>query len=232
MLPFDPQQIIHEDNHLLVVNKRPSQIVQGDKTGDTPLSEHLKQYLKEKYNKPGNVFLGVVHRLDRPVSGLVIFARTSKALARMNTLVKNREIRKVYWAVVGKTPPDQQGRLEHFLIKDEKKNKSMVVPAERSGAKKAILDYRLIGTSDRYFLLEVELQTGRHHQIRVQLAKIGCPIKGDVKYGFPRPNKTPFIHLHARELEFVHPVSKENMRFFVEPEGDGLWRKFSPTSGI
>jgi 23S rRNA pseudouridine1911/1915/1917 synthase len=225
---FDPnKQIVFEDNHLLVVNKLPSQIVQGDKTGDTPLSEHLKAYLKKKYNKPGNVFLGVVHRLDRPVSGLVVFARTSKALARLNKQLQEKAITKTYWAIVQNRPPAETGQLVHHLIKDEKKNKSMAVPASRKGSKKAILNYQLIGTSDKYYLLEINLETGRHHQIRVQLSKMGCPIKGDVKYGYPRPNKSPFIHLHAWKLEFLHPVTKELQSFSAPPPGeDALWEYF------
>ena len=228
MIPFDPQkQILYEDNHIIVVNKLPSQIVQGDKTGDEPLSESLKRYLKEKYSKPGNVFLGVVHRLDRPVSGLVIFSRTSKALARLNQQIAGKEIKKTYWAVVKNRPGDESGRLVHLLLKDEKKNKSFVVNKPRKDAKKAILDYQLAGASDQYYLLEILLQTGRHHQIRVQLAQMGCPIKGDLKYGYPRSNETPFIHLHARKLEFIHPVTKVPMSFVGDPPRDPLWDHFA-----
>lgn len=224
---FNPKdQIIFEDNHILVVNKLPSQIVQGDKTGDVPISDHLKAYLKKKYNKPGNVFVGVVHRLDRPVSGLVIFARTSKALARLNKQLQEKAIKKTYWAVVSNRPPAETGQLVNYLLKDEKKNKSVVVKENRKGAKKAILNYTLIGASDKYYLLEINLETGRHHQIRAQLAKMGCPIKGDVKYGYPRPNFTPFIHLHARKLEFVHPVSKEQLTFTAGMPEDVLWEYF------
>ena len=224
---FDPiKQIVFEDNHILIVNKAASQIVQGDKTGDTPLSEHLKTYLKKKYNKPGNVFLGVVHRLDRPVSGLVLFARTSKALARLNKQLQEKAIKKTYWAVVQNKPPKDSGQLVHYLWKDEKKNRSMAVNPSRKDAKKAILNYKLIGASDKYYLLEINLETGRHHQIRVQLSKMGCPIKGDVKYGYNRPNNTPFIHLHARKLEFIHPVTKEPMSFTGQVPADVLWGYF------
>lgn len=223
---FDPKQIIYEDNHILVVNKLSSQIVQGDKTGDEPLSEILKGYIGKKYNKPGNVFLGVVHRLDRPVSGLVIFARTSKALTRLNKQLQEQAIKKTYWAIVKNKPPKDSDQLVNLLVKDEKKNKSVAVKKDRKGAKKAILNYNLIGASDQYYLLEVQLETGRHHQIRAQLAKMGCPIKGDVKYGYPRTNETPFIHLHARKLEFVHPVTKEVMRFVARTPKDVLWGYF------
>ncbi len=231
MHPFDPHsQVLFEDNHLLVVNKLPSQIVQGDRTGDEPLSEGIKRYLKEKYDKPGNVFLGVVHRLDRPVSGLVLFARTSKALARLNRQVAGREVMKTYWAVVGNRPPAEQGRLIDHLVKDEGKNKSFVVSKPGKNAKEAILDYRLVASSDRYHLLEVNLETGRHHQIRVQLARMGCPIKGDLKYGYPRSNEGGFIHLHARSLEFLHPVKGEKMAFVAEPPEDVVWGYFAGLS--
>jgi len=227
MVIFDPRkQIIFEDNHLIIVTKFPSQIIQGDKTGDTPLSEQVKKYFKKKYNKPGNVFLGVVHRIDRPVSGLVIFSRTSKALARLNSQLKKKEIRKTYWAIVKNKPPLESAQLIHYLVKDEKKNKSFPVTKSREDAKKAVLDYQLIGVSDQYYLLEIQLQTGRHHQIRVQLAKMGCPIKGDLKYGYPRSNNTPFIHLHARKLEFYHPVTKKFLKFVGNPPDDKLWNYF------
>lgn len=228
MLEFDPQkQVIYEDNHLIIVNKLPSQIVQGDKTGDTPLSENLKLYLKEKYNKPGNVFLGVVHRLDRPVSGLVIFSRTSKSLARLNQQIAQKEIKKTYWAVVKNKPPQESGQCVDYLIKDEKRNKSFAVSKPRKDAKQAILDYKLVGVSDQYYLLEIRLQTGRHHQIRTQLARMGCPIKGDLKYGYPRSNETPFIHLHARKLEFKHPVTGVLMNFVADPPRDAVWDFFA-----
>ncbi len=220
-------RIIYEDNHIIIVNKLPSQIVQGDKTGDEPLSEKVKKYIKKKYNKSGEVFLGVVHRLDRPVSGLVIFARTSKALARLNNMLKEREIKKFYWAVVKELPPEEKGHLVHYLYRNTKKNKSFVSVKERENSKKAELIYRHILSSDKYHLLEIELLTGRHHQIRAQLASIGCPIKGDIKYGYPRTNKNASIHLHARRIEFIHPVKKEKMTFIAPPPDDPLWEYFS-----
>ncbi|MCD6090839.1 MAG: RNA pseudouridine synthase [Bacteroidales bacterium] len=219
--------IVFEDNHLLVLNKKPSQIVQGDKTGDIPLTEILKSYLKEKYNKPGNVYLGLVHRLDRPTSGLVVFAKTDKAGARLSKLFKDRDLTKKYWAVVQNLPPENQGELDNYLKKNEKQNKSYVVRADTPGAKKAELKYTYIGKSDRYHLLEVELLTGRHHQIRCQLAHIGCVIKGDVKYGFDRANKDLSIHLHARYMEFVHPVKKEVLKFIANPPQDPVWNYFA-----
>lgn len=203
--------VVYEDNHLIIVNKAASEIVQGDKTGDEPLSESLKRYLKEKYNKPGNVFLGVVHRLDRPVSGLVVFAKTSKALSRLNTMLAHGEVKKTYWAIVTARPPQEEGELIHYLVRNEQQNKSYAYDRERQGSKQAILHYRLIATSDRYWLLEVDLKTGRHHQIRCQLAKMGCPIKGDLKYGAPRSNPDGSISLHARRIRFVHPVSKQSI---------------------
>lgn len=203
--------VVYEDNHLIIVNKADSEIVQGDKTGDEPLSESLKRYLKEKYNKPGNVFLGVVHRLDRPVSGLVVFAKTSKALSRLNTMLAQGEVKKTYWAIVTARPPQEEGELIHYLVRNEQQNKSYAYDRERQGSKQAILHYRLIATSDRYWLLEVDLKTGRHHQIRCQLSKMGCPIKGDLKYGAPRSNPDGSISLHARRIRFVHPVSKQSI---------------------
>jgi 23S rRNA pseudouridine1911/1915/1917 synthase len=220
------RQILYQDNHLIIVNKLPSQIVQGDKTGDEPLSEILKKYIKEKYNKPGEVFLGVVHRLDRPVSGIVLFARTSKALSRLNEMLKEREIKKIYWAVVKNPPPEKTGHLIHYLHRDEKKNKSFIVSESRKDAKKAELIYHLLKSSDNYHLLEVELLTGRHHQIRAQLAHIGCPVKGDLKYGFPRTNPDASIHLHSRRIEFLHPVNKEQIAFEAAPPDDPLWNYF------
>ena len=229
MIDFDPQkQILFEDNHLIIVNKFPSQIVQGDKTGDEPLSEQIKKYLKKKYDKPGNVFCGVVHRLDRPVSGALIFARTSKALARMNEQIKNREIKKIYWAVVKNPPPDQNGHLIHYIYRDQKKNKSFIVSENKKGAKRAELIYTYLQNSDKYHLLEIELLTGRHHQIRAQLAYIGCPIKGDVKYGFPRTNEDASIHLHACSIEFLHPVKKEKITIEAPLPFDPLWKYFRP----
>ena len=218
--------VVYEDNHIIVVNKNASEIVQADKTGDTPLSETVKQYLKEKYQKPGNVFLGVTHRLDRPVSGLVIFAKTSKALTRLNEMFRAGEVKKTYWAVVKNAPKESEGELVHFLVRNEKQNKSYAYDKEVPNSKKAVLDYRLIGRSDNYYLLEVDLKTGRHHQIRCQLAKMGCPIKGDLKYGSPRSNPDGSICLHARRVRFVHPVSKELIELKAPlPEGN-LWKGF------
>lgn len=219
-------KVIYEDNHIIVVSKTASEIVQGDKTGDTPLSELVKHYLKEKYNKPGNVFIGVTHRLDRPVSGLVVFAKTSKALARLNEMFKNGDVHKTYWAIVKNCPQETEATLEHYLVRNEKQNKSYAYDREKPGSKKAILHYKLIGHSENYFLLEVDLKTGRHHQIRCQLAKIGCPIKGDLKYGFPRSNPDGSICLHARRVSFIHPVSKELIELEAPlPEGN-LWNGF------
>ena len=218
--------VVYEDNHIIVVNKTASEIVQADKTGDTPLSETVKQYLKEKYQKPGNVFLGVTHRLDRPVSGLVIFAKTSKALTRLNEMFRAGEVKKTYWAVVKNAPKESEGELVHFLVRNEKQNKSYAYDKEVPNSKKTVLDYRLIGRSDNYYLLEVDLKTGRHHQIRCQLAKMGCPIKGDLKYGSPRSNPDGSICLHARRVRFVHPVSKELIELKAPlPEGN-LWKGF------
>lgn len=219
-------RILFEDNHLIVVNKLPKEIVQGDKTGDTPLSETVKQYIKEKYNKPGDVFLGVVHRLDRPVGGVTIFARTSKALTRLNELIKNREIKKTYWAIVKEVPKKHEGTLKGFLVRNEKQNKSYAHPKPVEKSKEAVLSYRLIAQSNDYSLLEVDLQTGRHHQIRAQLAAIGCPIKGDLKYGAARSNKDGSISLHARSIEFVHPVRKEPIAIVANPPDDVLWNYF------
>ena len=218
--------VVYEDNHLIIVNKSSSEIVQGDKTGDKPLAEMVKEYIKQKYHKPGNVFLGVVHRLDRPVSGLVVFARTSKALARLNEMFRTKEVHKTDWAIVGNCPPTEEGELVHWLVRNEKQNKSYAYDKEKPEAKKAVLDYKLIGRSERYFLLEVDLKTGRHHQIRCQLAKMGCPIKGDLKYGSPRSNPDGSICLHARRVRFVHPVSKQEIDVTAPvPEGN-LWHSF------
>ncbi len=216
-------QILHEDNHLIVVNKRPGDIVQGDITGDRPLSEVVKMYIKNKYEKPGAVYLGVVHRLDRPTSGVVVFARTSKALARVNKALATRQTHKVYWAVVRNRPPEEQAILVHWLRKNPKQNKSYVVQQEAKAAKKAELEYRLVKKLDHYFLLEIELKTGRHHQIRAQLAEIGCPIKGDLKYGAERSNKDGSIHLHARSLTFEHPVRKTPLEIVAPPPSDPVW---------
>jgi Pseudouridylate synthases, 23S RNA-specific len=218
--------VVYEDNHIIVVNKAPSEIVQGDKTGDIPLSELVKEYLKEKYQKPGNVFLGVTHRLDRPVSGLIIFAKTGKALSRMNDLFRTGDVKKRYWAIVKNAPEQTEGELVHYLVKNEKQNKSYAYTKEVPHSKKAILDYKLIAHSDNYYLLEIDLKTGRHHQIRCQLAKMGSPIKGDLKYGFPRSNPDGSICLHARKISFTHPVTKAQIELEAPvPEGN-LWKSF------
>ena len=219
--------VVYEDNHVIIVNKSSSEIVQGDKTGDKPLSETVKEYIKEAYAKPGNVFLGVVHRLDRPVSGLVMFARTSKALPRLNDMFRSGEVSKKYWAIVKDAPPKQHDTLEHWLVRNEKQNKSYAYDREVPNSKKAILEYRVIGRSDNYCLLEVDLKTGRHHQIRCQLAKIGCPIKGDLKYGAKRSNPDGSISLHARSMSFVHPVSKKTIEVEASVPDDKLWHSFS-----
>ena len=220
------KSILFEDNHLLVINKRSSQIVQGDKTGDEPLSEILKEFIRIRDHKPGKVYLGVVHRLDRSVSGAVIFAKTSKALSRLNQMLKNGEINKTYWAVV-KNPPDSvKGHLIHFLRRNEQKNKSFAYDKPVDHSQKAELLYEVIGKSDKYFLIEIRLLTGRHHQIRAQLAKIGCPIKGDLKYGYDRPNPDRSIHLHSRKVALVHPVKKENLFILADPPDDPLWNYF------
>ncbi|SDL09437.1 23S rRNA pseudouridine1911/1915/1917 synthase [Salinimicrobium catena] len=216
-------QVLYEDNHLIIVNKRPGDIVQGDKTGDVPLSEVVKEYLKVKYNKPGNVYLGVVHRLDRPTSGIVVFARTSKALPRLNKLFKEKDAKKTYWAIVKNAPPKQQDRLVHFMKRNPKQNKSYAHLKEVADSKKAILDYHVLNQFNNYYLLEVDLHTGRHHQIRSQLSAIGCPIKGDLKYGFDRSNKDASIHLHARKLVLTHPVKKEKLEIIAPPPKDPLW---------
>lgn len=218
--------IILEDNHLLIYNKRPSQIVQGDRTGDMPVSELLKEYIKKRDQKPGNVFLGVVHRLDRPVSGAVIFAKTGKALTRLNRMIKERKIRKIYWAVVKNAPPQPEGHLIHYLKRVEEKNKSFAYDHPVADAQKAELVYEVIGKSDRYYLLKVELLTGRHHQIRTQLAAMGCPIKGDLKYGSERSNPDGSIHLHARQLIFDHPVRQELLNIIADPPDDAIWNHF------
>ena len=221
-------QVVYEDNHIIIVSKESGEIVQGDKTGDTPLSEQVKAYIKEKYAKPGEVFLGVVHRLDRPVAGLVVFARTSKALARMNDMFRNNEVHKTYWAITQERPNELEGTLTHWLVRNEKQNKSYAYDRERPHSKKAILTYKVIGASDRYTLVEVNLLTGRHHQIRCQLAKIGCPIKGDLKYGAKRSNPDGSISLIARRVEFVHPVSKLNICVEAPLPNDNLWRAICP----
>lgn len=219
-------RILYSDNHLIAVNKLPSEIVQGDKTGDTPLSETVKVYIKEKFNKPGNVFLGVIHRIDRPVSGVVLFARTDKALSRMNKLIHDRKIQKTYLAIVKNRPPKDEDRITHYLKKNEEKNRSYSVSSDQPGALKAELSYKLISSSETYYLLEVDLHTGRHHQIRAQLAAIGCPIKGDLKYGFPRSNADGSICLHARCIEFEHPVTHENIRIEAPLPKGHVWDFF------
>ncbi|MDE6634836.1 MAG: RNA pseudouridine synthase [Bacteroidaceae bacterium] len=215
---------LYEDNHVIIVSKRVGEIVQGDKTGDEPLSETVKAYLKEKYRKPGEVFLGVVHRLDRPVSGVVLFARTSKALSRLSEMFRTRSVRKTYWAIVGNQPPCSEGTLMHWLTRNPKNNTARAYDREVPGSKQAILDYRVVGRSDRYWLLEVDLHTGRHHQIRCQLAKMGCPIRGDLKYGAPRSNPDGGISLHARRIVFEHPVSHQTVDITAPVPDDRLWQ--------
>ncbi|MEG1580506.1 MAG: RNA pseudouridine synthase [Bacteroidaceae bacterium] len=218
--------VLYEDNHIIIVNKASSEIVQGDKTGDIPLSETVKQYIKETYEKPGNVFLGVVHRLDRPVSGVVVFARTGKALTRLNELFRMSDVHKTYWAIVKNPPIPSEGTLVNWIVRNEKQNKSYAYDKEVNNSKKAILDYRTIGKSDRYTLLEINLHTGRHHQIRCQLAKMGCPIKGDLKYGSERSNPDGSISLHARQVEFIHPVSQEPINVIAPVPDGNLWNGF------
>ena len=224
-------QIIYEDNHVIVINKRASDIVQGDKTGDSTLPDAIKEYLKVKYDKPGNVFCGVVHRLDRPTSGAVVFARTSKGLERLNAQFRDKETNKVYWAIVESLPENPEGKLVHYLLKNESLNKSYVSKASVVGAKEAKLHYKLIASSDRYHLLEIQLETGRHHQIRAQLASIGCYIKGDVKYGAKRPNEDGSICLHARKLSFNHPTTKELLSFTAPCPQDAIWQFFEKVVG-
>jgi len=216
-------QILHEDNHLIVVNKRVGDIVQGDKTGDVPLSEIVKAYIKHKYQKPGAVYLGVVHRLDRPTTGIVVFAKTSKALSRLNELFSSRQTQKTYWAVVKNNPPHEQDSLQHFISRNEKNNTSKAHSKEVPNSKLALLDYRVIQKLTAYWVLEINLHTGRHHQIRAQLAAIGCPIKGDLKYGFDRSNTDGGIHLHARKLVLTHPVTKELLEIIAPTPTHVLW---------
>lgn len=225
------QSVLYEDNHLIIINKLPSQIVQGDKTGDITLADLIKLYIKKKFNKPGDVFLGVVHRLDRPVSGAVIFARTSKALSRLNLMLKNHEIQKTYWAVTGNEPPAQEQTLINYLVRNEGQNKSYVVRENTHNSQLAELHYKLIARSEHYYLLEINLKTGRHHQIRAQLAAINCPIKGDLKYGAPRSNINGSIHLHARKIEFIHPVSKNPISVIAPPPPDPVWDAVAKASG-
>lgn len=219
-------EVLFEDNHLIAVNKKSGDITQADKTKDEPLGEKVKSYLKEKYNKPGNVYCGIIHRLDRPTSGLVLMARTSKALPRMNEQFKTREVKKIYWAIVENAPSEKSGNLVNYLKKNEKQNKSYVTQETTEGAKRAELNYKLLKSSDRYHLIEIELKSGRHHQIRVQLSKIGCIIKGDLKYGAKRSNKDASISLHARKLDFTHPVSKEPISITAPVPKDPLWEFF------
>lgn len=220
-------QVLYEDNHIIAINKSGNDLVQGDKTGDTPLSELVKAYIKEKYNKPGAVFLGVTHRLDRPTSGVLLFARTSKALTRLNGMFQQKEaIRKIYWAVVEQRPETNQATLQHWMVRNSKQNKSYASDLEKPDSKLAVLNYRYLGSSDRYHLLEIELITGRHHQIRAQLAAIGCTIKGDLKYGASRSNPGGSIHLHARSIELIHPVTKNKLQITAPVPDDPLWKFF------
>ena len=222
-------QVIYEDNHIIIVSKRAGEIVQGDKTGDIPLSETVKRYLKAAYAKPGEVFLGVVHRLDRPVSGCVLFARTSKALSRLNAMfASHTQVRKTYWAIVQNRPPQDSGTLTHWLTRNEAKNMARAYDHEVPGSKQAVLDYRVIGRSERYFLLEITLHTGRHHQIRCQLAKVGCPVRGDLKYGAPRSNPDGSISLHARRLVLEHPVSHKPIDVVAPVPDERLWQEIAP----
>lgn len=219
----DNLQVLFEDNHIIIVNKRSGDITQGDKTGDKPLSDVVKEYLKTKYNKAGNVFLGVVHRLDRPTSGAIIFARTSKALERLNKMLRDKKIDKTYWAIVKNHPKKEKDTLINFLKKNPKNNKSSVFNKEIEGSKRAVLHYTVLKKLDNYALLEIDLETGRHHQIRTQLSSIGFPIKGDLKYGFNRSNKDGSIHLHARKIEFIHPVSKEQISVIAPTPNEVIW---------
>jgi 23S rRNA pseudouridine1911/1915/1917 synthase len=219
--------VLYEDNHLIIINKAIGDIVQGDKTGDEPILEDVKKYLKKKYDKPGDVFLGLPHRLDRPVSGILILAKTSKALERMTKMFASGEVHKIYWAIVDNEPPDLKGTLKHFLLKDENTNKTKAFSKFVKFSKEAILNYEIIGRSQNYYLLEVELLTGRHHQIRAQLAKVNCHIKGDVKYGAKRANENAGIHLHARKVEFEHPVSKITISVIAPTPQDQLWDYFT-----
>ena len=221
------KRILFEDNHLIIINKLTSEIVQGDKTGDETLADKVREYIKTAYNKPGNVFLGVVHRLDRPTSGAVIFAKTSKALSRLNNMFRDNEVKKIYWAVADTMPPKEKGVLEHYLLKNQKQNKSYAHKTEIPESKLAKLTYTVVRATDRYYLLSIELHTGRHHQIRAQLAAVGCRIKGDLKYGYPRSNPGGGIHLHARSLSFTHPVSKEQIDITAPVPSDALWDIFS-----
>lgn len=219
-------QILYEDNHIIAVNKFNGELVQGDKSGDSSLDKEVKEYIKKKYKKPGDVYLGVVHRLDRPVSGIVLFARTSKALTRLNKMFQEHQIRKTYWAVVETRPDKESGELVHHMLRNAEKNKSTAHISPKKGTKEARLKYELLGVTNNFFLLEVDLLTGRHHQIRSQLSRIGCSIKGDLKYGSKRSNPGGGIHLHARKVKFIHPVSKEEIEIIASPPQDPLWQEF------
>jgi len=225
-------EIIYEDNHLIAVNKAIGEIVQPDKTGDKALEQLVKDYIKKKYNKPGDAFLGVVHRIDRPVSGIILFARTSKALERMNAMFQEKEVKKSYWAIVKNHPPKDEDTLIHYLVRNSEKNKTYAFNKEGKESKQAILTYKVIASADHYHLLEVDLQTGRHHQIRCQLSAIGCPIKGDLKYGFDRSNYDGGISLHARSVSFVHPVSDTSLLLIADPPVDKLWDYFLNTLNL
>ena len=222
-----PADLLFEDNHLIAINKKPSQNVQADKTGDVSLDSIVREYIKIRYKLPGEIYQGIIHRIDRRVSGVVLFARTSEALASMNQLFREGQVRKTYWAITKKIPADESGRLEHYLKKNEKQNKSYAYPEPVAGSKLSILTYKVIGRSDRYYLLEIELHTGRHHQIRCQLASIGCPVRGDLKYGYPRSNEDGSISLHARSLAFIHPVTKEPVAITAPVPADKLWKILS-----
>ena len=225
-------EVLFEDNHIIAVNKSNSEIVQGDKTGDDALCDKVKAYIKNKYNKPGDVYLGVVHRIDRPVSGVVVFARTSKAAARLSKMFQDKEVKKTYWAIVKNLPEEDEGRLVHYMIKNQEKNRSKAFDAPKKNSKEAILNYKLVSSSANYHLLEVDLETGRHHQIRCQLAKIGCPIRGDLKYGAPRSLKGGGINLHARKIQFMHPVKKEPIEIIAPvPKEESLWNEFDNVVG-
>ncbi len=220
-------EILFEDNHILAINKPNNRLVQKDITGDTALVDDVKRYIKEKYQKPGNVFLGVVHRLDRPVSGVLLFARTSKALSRLNKMFRDGDVQKTYWAIIKNKPPEKNGILRNYLVKNQKQNKSYCFTEEVKNSKLAILEYHWLASSERYHLLEIDLKTGRHHQIRTQLTHIGCPVKGDLKYGYPRSNPDGGISLHSRKLHFIHPVSKENIVLIADcPDSEKLWSCF------
>jgi len=226
-MQISKKDILFEDNHIIAINKKTSEIVQGDKTGDTPLVDKVKDFIKEKYNKPGKVFVGLPHRLDRPVSGIVLFAKTSKALTRLSNMFRDKTIEKIYWAIVKTPPQNETGTLIHYLVRNRKQNKSYAYDKEVKESKYSELDYHLLASSERYYLLEIVLKTGRHHQIRCQLAKIGCPIKGDLKYGYPRSNENAGINLHARKVRFIHPVKLEETEIIAPTPNGGLWDKFS-----